>query len=69
MCRGGGVAGNLAWQGRAMGGVGRGVTAIIFICGILQVYRPYTHCFEFSSKYSIELPSYRLHKNSHRNLS
>ena len=33
-------------QGRARGGVGRGVGAIIFICDTL--YQPNTHCFTFS---------------------
>ena len=36
----------MARQGRARGGVGRGVGANIFICEAL--YQPNTHCFMFS---------------------
>ena len=57
----------VAGQGRARGGVGRGMRAIIFICDTL--YQLNTHCFKFSSRYSIWLPSFGLHKNSLRKLS
>ena len=44
-----------------------GMGEIIFIWDTL--YQPNTHCFTFSSRYSIEQPTYSLHKNSLRNLS
>ena len=58
------------WRSDGVGiswiGVGMGVGAIIFICDTL--YYSNTHCFKFSSRYSIALPSYCLHKNTLRNL-
>ena len=59
----------MAGQGyRARGLVGGGVRAINHITDIL--YYPYhTHCFKVSSRYSIGLPCYGLHKKSLRNLS
>ena len=56
----------VAGQSSARGGVGRGVRAITFICDTL--YRSNTHCLEFSSRCSIGLHSYCLHKSSLRNL-
>ena len=42
---GGGGGGEGVGLSRAMGGVGKGERAIIFICNPL--YQPNTHCFSF----------------------
>ena len=61
----GGGRGCRAGQWEVLAREGEG--AIIFICDTL--YQPNTHCFKFSSRYSIRLFCYGLHKNSLRNLS
>ena len=63
---GGGVAGQGGQDQGASAGVhgkersGRGVRDIL--------YYPYTHCYKFSSRYSIRLPCYGLPKKSLRKI-
>ena len=49
--------------GRTMGW---GVGAICLICDILYQLNIHVHCYKVSSRYSIWLPSYGLHKISQR---
>ena len=62
---GGGRAVRAEVQGKV--GVGGEVKLVTVISDTL--YYPYTHCYKFSSRYSIWLPCYGLHKKSFRNLS